>query len=206
MPMKKLAYKISHWNEVVKCQSNNSRELHLKFVLINDDRLTAQCVQVVHDRFGCLFAVLVDNIGGLIERMPDESYHMIPTQQILDELEKFGFIIDYEPDEHLDGNQLRYLITLDGLGFQKIRALYVRYSHSMAEYTVKKRIVAFNVVENPDWLLNTHVASEQEFTEALNNGSAINITNISQSKNFNWEFLGDKVLNIEDILKINTQR
>lgn len=201
---KELAYTISSWSEISKCLSNNSRRLHLKCITIDDDRLSGQCIQVVHEKYGCLFACMVSNIGGMLDRMPDESYHMIPTQQILDELEKFGFIIDFQPDEHISGKQLEYLITLNKLGYDKIRILYVSYP-TASDYIYKQRIVVFNVDKNPNWLTNTYVAKEKEFIEALNNGSAMNITEVSQTQQFEWEFLNDKVLNISDILQVNSK-
>lgn len=200
--MKPLVYSITQWNQIGMCQSNNSRELHVKCATISDNTFTGQCIRVYHDRFGCLFACMVENKGALISPLPDETFHMMKTQDILDELEKFGFIISFEPDEHLPGEQLEYLITLNNLHYDKIRILYVKYPAIDGSVT-KKKIVVFKVANNPKWLTNTYMASKDEFTQALEEGSAVNITDMSQTKRFNWEFLDAGVLSIDDILREN---
>lgn len=197
-----LRYNISNWNQLTKCQSNNSRDLHIHVShIINDPRVSGTVIRVDHCVFGTLFACLVDSSGPLLSVGNTGFIPEFTTIEILRELRKFGFYVTYNPATHLDGNQLQYLMVLDGLGFDKIRVLNVYSSTEMGK-TFSPKVVAFNVADNSDWLNNGYSASETEFTKALNNGSAINISGMSEKNSFRWDWL-TYVANIKDILEEN---
>ena len=103
---------------------------------------------------------------------------------------------------------LDYLITLDGLGYDKIRIMFVDKptSHPGQDDEPLWFVVAFKVKDHPRWIQNTYRATESEISEGAMNGTAINISAISKEKKFNWSFLGDYVLNIKDILEENARR
>ena len=71
------------------------------------------------------------------------------------------------------------------------------------KYTIQ--IVAFISSVNPYWLNNGYSCSKKEFTECLNNGSACNLTMISETKKYNWSWLSGFVANIEDVIKDNAE-
>ena len=200
-----LRYNISSWNQLPGCLSNNSTQLHLRVsTLLHDRRLNGTIIKVEHEDFGTLFACLVDGGGPLLSERHMNGIRELSTPAILAELEKYGFLVTYQPQKHLDGDQLQYLLTLNQLGFQKIRLLNVhRYSNGVQEFT--PTVVAFNIKPNSSWLNNWYSASEKEFLEAINNGSAINISAMSKDKKFKWDWL-TYVADIEDILKDNAQR
>lgn len=140
--------------------------------------------------------------------LSDLAVAPVSTQEILDQLKRFGFYIIYEEEKELPGKLLNYLITLDGLGYDKIRILYVDMPMPLPGEDVEPKyfVVAFKVKDHPDWINNTYRATENEIIEGTMNGTAINISAMSKDLKFNWNFLKDYVLNIKDILDENSRR
>lgn len=194
-----LKYKITSWLQLNQCLSNNDPDLRASGTQIIDDRLQGTIVRVTHRKYGCLFAYLVNGSGVDVENPP---MPLLSPEEILYELRRFGFLIMYSPIGTLPGTVIDYLITLDKLGYDKIR--YMLISEPTIYGTEKDPeyfVTAFKIKDNPEWINNTYRARTDEFQAALMNGSAINITAISEEKHFDWSFLGDFVLNISDIIE-----
>ncbi len=204
MNSKPLRYKISKWDQLSKVLSNNSKKLHITVAHLLDRRLTGQRISVIHDDFGCLFSCVLQAKGDIVNELNDNIVIEFTPTQILSELEKYGFFVTYDPEKEVSSSQLNYLITLRGLGYDKIRILNT-YTYFHGEQVFKWYIVAFKIKENADWINNAYAASEKEFLTALENGSAINISNISQTNNYTWSWLYGYVANIDDILEDNAE-
>lgn len=200
-----LTYKISSWTQIGECLSNTDKKLHAVCSKIVSTSLQGLVVRVEHEDFGCLFSYLVDGSGPAIS---DQSITPLSTQEILDQLRRLGFYIIYEEEKQLPGSLLNYLITLDGLEFDKIRILYVDMPAPMPGEDVEPKyyVVAFKVKDHPEWIHNTYRATEDEIIQGTMAGTAINVSAMSEKLNFNWGFLKDYVLNIKDILEENSQR
>lgn len=198
-----LQYNISSWNQLKKCQSNNSTHLHIGIVdYTNPPSLTGKLIQVKHDLLGTLFACLVNASGKLLSEDAENHIHEFTTQEILAELAKFGFNVTYSPREHLDGEQLQYLMTLNQLGFDKIRTLIVHRFTKDGHTKATPTVVAFKVNDCSKWIDSKYTENESDFLIAVGNGSAINISAISKDKHFEWDWL-DYVASIDDILRDN---
>lgn len=198
-----LRYQISNWRQLPQCRSNNSRELRITVSdFVQNFMLSGLKISIEHDMLGTLFACVINASGNLISPPPrDHVLRDLTTDQILLELEKFGFLVTYNPRSVLKGDQIQYLITLQQLHFDKLRILRVRHSSNLGiSYTT--HIVAFNVKQNPSWIDNNYSVPDAEFINSLQNGSAMDITNISDSHKYDWSWL-DYVANIDDILKDN---
>lgn len=194
-----LRYKITSWLQLNQCLSNHDPDLRASGIRIMDDRLQGTVVRVTHKKYGCLFAYLVDGTGVDVK---DSPMPLLTPEEILYELRRFGFFIMYDVIGTLPGEVIEYLITLDKLGYDKIR--YMLISEPTLFDTEKDPeyfVTAFKVSEHPDWINNSYRARKDEFQDALMDGTAINITAISKEKHFNWSFLGDYVLNISDIIE-----
>lgn len=200
-----LTYKISSWTQIGECLSNTDRKLHAVCSKIVSATLQGLVVKVEHEDFGCLFSYLVDGEGPTLSDLP-----VVPLspQEILDQFKRFGFYIIYEEEKHLPGGLLNYLITLDGLGYDKIRILYVDMPAPLPGEDVEPKycVVAFKVKDHPEWIHNTYRATEDEITQGAMDGTVINVSAMSKELNFNWGFLKDYVLNIKDILEENSRR
>lgn len=196
-----LRYAISDWRQASNCLSNMSRSLKIVVTdFIQDCRLNGLRLQVVHDTFGVLFAYVIDAKGGIINDTQGSSN--LSTNEILQQLSRYGFFITFREYEHLSGDQIQYLMTLSSLHFDKIRILDV-WKAPLGTKEFKQYIVAFNIEQNPDWLNAGYCPSEEEFTNALTEGSAINITEISKSQNYRWDWLYNWVADIGDIIASN---
>lgn len=199
-----LRYRISDWHQLPRCKSNTSRALHVSVTdFVQDMRLSGVRISIQHDDFGTLFACVLHAEGSLVQAADSgELSNEFTTAEILNELSRYGFIVEYNPVASLKGSQISYLMTLQGLKFDKIRILNV-YKYQNGVKAFDTHVVAFNVKENPFWLNNAYAVSESEFLEALRNGSAINISAISDTNKFDWSWLYGFVADIEDILEEN---
>ena len=199
-----LRYNISNWLQLSECHSNNSTDLFITVKQIIDDgthRLTGINILVNHNQYGTLFACLVNANGTLLTPDPDSGIiKEFSTDEILEELYKFGFDVTFTINQHLSGDQISYLITLLDLGFDKLRMLEVQQQDGRyANY-----LVVFNVEKCPDWIRNDFTCSRKLFLESLNNSGAMNLTDLKQTKGFDWTWL-TYVANIEDIIEDNGQ-
>lgn len=196
-----LRYNISDWHQLVDVKSNNSRDLSISVSdFVQFDKLSGIRIQVNHKQFGVLFAYVINARGNMIS-VNENIKCELTTEQLLNQLAVFGFNVTYEPKKHLSGNQLDFLMTIQGLGFDKLRILNVWYTENSV-ITSKWYVVAFNIKENPEWINNGYSPSEKEYTAALSNGSAMNISALSKDKHWDWSWL-DYVANISDILEDN---
>lgn len=201
-----LRYNISNWMQLAECKSNNSTDLYITVRQIIDDgshRLQGINILVNHNQYGTLFACLVNSSGTLLTPDPDSGIiKEFSTEEILVELNKFGFDVTFEINQHLSGNQISYLMTINDLGYDKLRRLYVqdKPDGGYSEY-----IVVFNVDKCPDWISDNDdfTCGKKPFVEALMSSGAMNLTDLEQTKGFDWTWL-TYVANIEDIIRENS--
>lgn len=203
---KLLRYSIDSWDQITQCKSNASRHLHLTCDRIVDRCLSGVVIRVEHEKYGCLFSYLVEGNGTLLTPKPDGQLFELSTDDVLMELEKFGFLVEFSKTPQLDNDQFSLLAEASQLGYDKIRIMYVgnRIQSTGPMYTRKANLVMFNIDKLPTWLNNQKVCTKNEFSEAVNNGYAINLTHSRGGLNngHNWSFLNEKVLSIDNILAV----
>lgn len=203
-----LRYRISSWKQLPQCMSNNDRELRITVTEFrNNFELCGTRISVVHPRFGVLFSEVLGAFGSYVTSLATSNNASttafeLDTEHILQELRKFGFFIVYHQREHLPERMLEYLNTLRGLKFDKLRVLNVWERDKTGEQVFKWYVVGFKSCKHKYWINNNYSASKKEFTEALLDGTAINISEMNSAKGFNWSWL-DFVANIDDVLKDN---
>lgn len=198
-----LRYRISSWRQLPGCLSNNNSNLHIHICdLYNNDLLRGFRILVEHEQFGPVFACIVHARGTMITESDEYGRSELSTAQILSELKKFGFVIEYADHLNLPSSQLEYLLTLKNLGYDKLRILNVWTSPAGAKEWAPK-VVAFQSSPLGDWLNNAYSPSLKEFTNALVEGTAVNLTNISKTKQYRWDWLKEFVANIDDIIESN---
>lgn len=197
-----LRYNISDWHQLVDVKSNNSQDLYISVSdFVQDKILYGLRIQVKHKSFGVLFSCIVNAQGSLLSEICDNIIYEFTPEQILLQLEVFGFMVTFNPRQHLPKNQIDFLSKLQGFQFDKIRILNVWHSENGIK-CFKWYVVAFNIKDNPDWINNGYSPSEKEFKQSLENGSAMNISALSKDKHWNWSWL-NYVANINDILEDN---
>lgn len=199
-----LRYEIDDWSQVTQCQSNCSSYLHLTCTVVLDPTLSGTIIRVEHERFGCLFAYLVSGSGSLLNEQVDGMYHEWEPEDLLLELEKYGFYIQFAKPYNITSDQLDNLIDIQKLGMDKIRYMFVRFSdsdlfdrptHSPGSW----QLISFDINSHPEWLQNTYQCSKKEFVDAMVDGTAVNLTKIVNR--YDWSFVEGKVLSIPDILQ-----
>lgn len=200
-----LRYRISNWDQLTKCKSNISVDLYITVDhAIHDNRLQGLIIRVIHSEFGVLFACTLNCKGTIVAEDKDSGIiQEFTTDDILKELYKFGFDVEFAIEQNLPGDQIDYLMTVNGLGFDKLRKISVYEYDSNANRHYSEYIVVFNVEKCPKWINADFTVSKQEFLYALNVGGAMNMTYISVSKQFDWTWL-TYVASIEDIIRNNS--
>lgn len=197
-----LRYNISNWLQLTECKSNNSADLYITVKQVIDDgshRLTGLIILVQHTQYGTLFACMVNADGTLLTKDTNSGIiKEFTTDEITQILATFGFDVTFHINQHLSGDQISFLMTVSDLGFDKLRRLIVqgidgRYS----EY-----IVIFNVAKCPEWIANDYVCGIKPFLNALQTSGAMNLTDLEQTKGFDWTWL-TYVANIDDIIEDN---
>lgn len=199
-----LRYNISSWLQLPECRSNNSTDLYLTVNQVIDDgshRLSGLVIYVKHTQYGTLFACLINAEGSLLT--PDKNSGIIQefsSDEILEILATFGFDITFHVNQHLSGDQIAFLMTVDELGYNKLRRLYVQ---DKPDGTYSEYIIVFNVNKCPaDWLDVNYMCGKKPFVDALLSSGAMNLTDLEQTKGFDWTWL-TYVANIEDIIEDN---
>lgn len=197
-----LRYKISDWHQLVDVKSNNSRDLRIYVSdIMQDERLSGVKIDVYHPMFEELFTYIINPSGSMVTPTENCEYIGLSTDDILSELAKFGFLVKYDPESKLSGDELDFLMSINKLGYQKLRKISVHHEE-YDETVFEHYIVAFNIKENPRWLDMSYSPSDVEFSKSLINGSATNISAIVGSKHWSWEWL-DFVADIDDVLEEN---
>lgn len=197
-----LRYHISDWHQLANVKSNNSRKLSIHIAdLCQSDKLTGLRISIYHEDYGNLFTYILNANGQLLSDCNGLRYGL-SGNQILHELEKYGFLVTYSPAKRLCGDQITYLMNLKSLKFDKLRILSVWHIEDSVK-VFNHYIVAFNIKCNESWLNNGYAASENQFGDALKSGSAVNITDISHINSWDWTWL-DYVADIDDILRDNS--
>ena len=196
-------YRISNWHQLCQCKSNTSQKLSIRVAdIFNSSRLSGTRISIVDEEFGVIFSYVVDPKGDIVGPDENVSAFNLTTDQILQELNTYGFYVEYPVNKTLSGDQLSYLMTLKNLHYDKIRLLAVWHTENgIKEFSTY--VVCFNSEKNGEWLNAGYAPSIDEFDKALNNGSAINITYISDTQGYQWDWLYNWVANIDDILKQN---
>ena len=143
-----LRYRISSISQLPQCKSNNSRDLSIKVEqLLNNPILNGTKVSVCHTDFGVLFSTVLDASGNMVDSKVGGTQNM-SWDIIKQELAKYGFVVDYRPEEKLSNAQIEYLKTLNNLRFDKIRFISVYHVDKNSSET-RTELVAFNVASNP---------------------------------------------------------
>lgn len=200
-----LQYNITDWHQLTQCHSNLSRDLSIKVSnLVQNNMLTGIRIAVVHLVFGTIFATVVTPIGTMVSPKADdpEAVFTLTTDQILQELYKWGFIVTYEQVHYLPADQLEYLEALNKLGYDKIRNI-APFEIVRGQPVYKTRTIAF-VIDGvtAEWLNNTFQPAEKYYNDELAKGKAIDIGAISKEHHWDWTWLTN-VASISDILAQN---
>ena len=196
-----LRYRISDWRQLKNCLSNNSKDLYIDVTtFVNDDRLNGLRISVNHCQYGCLFSYVIGAKGRLISTYGSSIIPELTSDQILLELTKYGFYVEYQPVRHLTGDQLKYLTTVNDLGFDKLRLMSVYSLDKTGQKAFTTHVIVFNSTGHVDWLNAGYSCSQFEFNESLNRGTCVCLPNTDK---FDWSWLHSRVANISDVLSDN---
>lgn len=128
----------------------------------------------------------------------------LSTEEILEQIEKFGFIVKYDLKSNLPGPVISYLSTLYNIGYDKITQLVVKTKGPKdSSYIMKQVTVVMKSCEETIPLMKFgKVISEAQFNRSLARNNIINVTN---EPNMVWDWV-TQMYNISDILDENVDQ
>lgn len=157
-------------------------------------------MQVNHSSYGTLFSAVVKG-GGKLLSSKDEKGNDLPcmtTEEILKEIQRFGFYVTYDVKSNLPMNTIAFLSTIDNLGYDKITKVGIQYRKDGEKY-IKPAILVFKSEYNHDILNFECIISEHKYLDKL---SANSIMDVTHEKDIQWDWV-KYIANISDILEEN---
>lgn len=145
---------------------------------------------------------MIKGSGSLISE-EDEEGVIIPfltTEEILKQIEKFGFIVKYDLKSNLPDNVIAYLSELYNLGYDKITKIIVDTVNKDGDRIKKPTIIVMKSDQgNDDLLTYGSIISFNKFAKKLSDNSVMNVTD---EPNMVWDWV-TYMFNISDILDEN---
>lgn len=201
---KYLQYRVSSWNQLSQCKSNNSDELEIKVSKYTQNYdIEGTKISVVHPKYGTLFAYTIWPKGDLITDITGDIDNVVTHDILLNELKRYGFYVMFVEENRLPAGQVRLLRTLQGLHFDKIRMISVQDLSS--DFQASIRITAFNVQKHEDWLNSGYSPTKLEWESAILDGTAFNISGLDEAKKYSWNWLYNIIADIDKILLRNDE-
>lgn len=160
-------------------------------------------IRVEHDTYGVLFAAMIKGTGSLLSIVDEQGLDLpfMTTDEILHEIQRFGFYVDYNVIENLPVNVITFLSNVLDLGFDKITRVSVVTKDAFAQEVVYKPtvLVIKSTEDNSDLLTFGCNLSEKKFMEKLSKNTIMNIT---YEKDMQWDWV-KYIANISDLLDEN---
>lgn len=163
--------------------------------------LKGMILQVNHSTLGTLFAAMIQGAGELITEQDEEGNDLpfLSTEQILEQIAKFGFYVKYDVKSNLPGETISFLATIDNLGYDKITRVLLQEVNKEGEVLWKPNIIIFNSAkDNSDLLTYGTRLTRAKYVDKVNNGSVMNVTH----EKYSWDWV-TSMFNICDILDEN---
>lgn len=199
---KNLHYRISDWSQVTECLSNNSNSLYLSYIKLKDiNRLEGHVIQVNHTTLGTLFAAMIDGNGMLIDNQTESGYHLpfMSTKDILTQVARFGFYIEYCEKKHLPDKTLVFLFNLMKLNYDRITKVLLQTTNRYEEIIWSPTILVFkSCSDNTDLITYGSKLSRAKYIEKVNKNTVLNVT----AEDIRWDWV-DSMYNLSDIVNDN---
>lgn len=194
-----LQYQIDCWEDLSKCKSNTCPELSISVskYLHNYD-IEGIKISVNHPKYGTLFAYTINPKGmlvapGAVSGRPEMTHDILFT-----EIARYGFYVSFTEYIHLSWDQVKFLRTIQGLGFDKIRLLPVYDNRT--NRPIDSIGVAFKIDSNEAWINPGYAASEQEFEKAVISGTALNLSKLPGFEKNSWDWMYNAIFDIDYLL------
>jgi len=202
MNLTPLRYNISSWAQATECLSNNSPDLSISVASITDRALNGQIISVQHALYGTLFAAATSGDGIIVSDNDGfgNPITWMSTEEILNQLARYGFYITFKVQAHLAGEVLTCLMKFYNIGFTHISRIKVKLENETENSFIA--VVTFDGASLPDWLSYPCEIKYKDYLKALADGYAFNVSAISQFLNLDWSWL-TFVANIEDVINEN---
>lgn len=145
---------------------------------------------------------MIKGTGELISDKDEEGNPLpfLTTEQILEQIAKFGFIVFYDLKSNLPDQVIAYLSELYNLGYDKITRILVQERDNSAERVWRPKIIVMKTAEGNDDLLTFDCQiSYAKFADKLAKNSIMNVTD---EPDMVWDWV-NHMYNLSDVLDEN---
>lgn len=145
---------------------------------------------------------MIKGTGSLISEDDEEGVAIpfLTTDEILQQISKFGFLVEYDVKSNLPENVISYLSSLYNLGYDKLNRINVKTRNKDGVIYVRPTIVAMKSCEATiDFMEFDKYTTEIDFAKMLDLNVMINATNEPDTV---WDWV-HYMCNIYDILEEN---
>jgi len=144
---------------------------------------------------------MIKGSGSLITEFDEDGIEIpfLTTEEILRQIMKFGFYVQYDVKKYLPTNILAYLATIDNLGYDKITVVAVEDWDNNGQRIWRPTVIVMKSAFNDDLLTYGCKVTRKVFNDKLNANVVVNVTH---EKDMVWDWV-TYIANIEDILNEN---
>lgn len=145
---------------------------------------------------------MIEGSGSLISDVDEEGLDLpfMTTDQILRELQRFGFIIFYDVKKNLPSPILSFLSTVNDLGYDKITRVALQTKTASNGVIWAPTILVIKSEFNLDLLEFDCKLTRKDFNQKLSDNVIMNVTHEEGMK---WDWV-NYTANIDDLLDENT--
>lgn len=145
---------------------------------------------------------MIEGSGQLISDKDERGRYLpfMTTNEILKQIEKFGFIVKYDVKRNLPGEVIAFLSKLYTLGYDKITRIIVQTKDNEGKLYDRPTVIVMKTSEyNDDLLTFGCKVSQNRFNRKLDSNTVINVT---EEPGMTWSWL-KYMANISDLLDEN---
>lgn len=144
---------------------------------------------------------MIEGSGKIISKQDEEGYDIpfLTTDQILKQIEKFGFLVYYNVKSNLPDATLDFLQSAMRLNYDKINRIMLQTTSNYGETIWKPTVVIYKSVDmNVDLMKYGVKVLRSKYLEKVDAGTLINVN----EENIDWDWV-DSFYNLSDIMDEN---
>jgi len=181
-------YRINKWTQLNKIPSDNSSAVRIKVSeYCNSEILQGININITDPKRGTVFAYTINAQGSL----PNSQVNELSVEQILQELSRWGFNVEFSPEFNLSRAQSEFIRSFLNMGCTHMRALNVKgiqETFLVAFNANDKRLLKYSRNFPHKLLDSTYEFQRQEWNELLTCG-IIQVDKQENYKQFSWNWL-----------------
>lgn len=147
---------------------------------------------------------MISGTGRIISREDEEGQYLpfLSTQEILKQIAKFGFYVEFNEMSNLPGPTLDYIQNIMQLGYQKITRILLQTTSKEGDIMWRNSVIVYKVVpDNTDLLGFGMKISRKNWMDKVDANTVLNVTD----EGIDWDWV-DCMYNLSDVMDENLDK